>query len=88
MTFSFTGSIAEKYLLVVNAANIEKDWNWCVSNAERFGLEIGKDLVNASDSIAQLAVQGPLALKAMQKLTKAPVIDMEYYTFKRLNLQE
>jgi aminomethyltransferase len=72
----------EKFLLVVNAANTEKDWNWCVLNAEKFGLRAGKDLVNASDNIAQLAVQGPLALKAMQKLTKTPVEDMEYYTFK------
>jgi len=74
----------EKYLLVVNAANIEKDWKWCVLNAEKFGLITGKDLINASDDIAQLAVQGPLALKAMQKLTKTSVEDMEYYTFKVL----
>ncbi len=72
----------EKYLLVVNAANIEKDWNWCVKNAAKFGLVIGKDLINGSDGIAQLAVQGPLALKAMQKLTGSSVEDMEYYTFK------
>ena len=72
----------EKYLLVVNAANIEKDWNWCVKNAAKFGLVVGRDLVNASDSLAQLAVQGPLALKAMQKLTNIPVEEMEYYTFK------
>ncbi len=74
----------EKYLLVVNAANIEKDWNWCVSNAGKFGLTPGKDLVNVSDSIGQLAVQGPLALKAMQKLTNENIIDMEYYTFKEI----
>ena len=74
----------EKYLLVVNAANIDKDWNWCVSNAARFGLTTGKDLINASDSVAQLAVQGPLALAAMQKLTKATVTDMEYYTFREI----
>jgi aminomethyltransferase len=73
---------AEKYLLVVNAANTEKDWNWCVKNASRFGIVPGKDLVNASDDISQLAVQGPLALKAMQKLTGVSVEDMEYYTFK------
>jgi len=72
----------KKYLLVVNAANIEKDWNWCVKNAKRFGIEEGKDIINESDSIAQLAVQGPLALKAMQKLTKTVIEDMEYYTFK------
>jgi aminomethyltransferase len=74
----------EKYLLVVNAANIDKDWNWCVKNAEKFGLKAGKDLVNASDSIAQLAIQGPMALRAMQKLTGTTVTDMEYYTFKEL----
>ncbi len=72
----------EKYLLVVNAANIDKDWNWCVSKAAAFGIETGKDLVNISDHIAQLAVQGPLALKAMQKLTAEKVEDMEYYTFR------
>lgn len=72
----------EKYLLVVNAANIEKDWNWCVKNAAEFNIKAGKDLINASDDLAQLAVQGPLALKAMQKLTDSPVEGMEYYTFK------
>src|SRR5664279_4690801 len=72
----------EKYLLVVNAANIDKDWSWCVKNLEKFGMKEGKELVNASDGIAQLAVQGPWALKAMQKLTKTSVEDMEYYTFK------
>jgi aminomethyltransferase len=75
----------EKYLLVVNAANIEKDWDWCVQNGKKFGLATGKELVNDSDGIAQLAIQGPLALKAMQKLTSTPVEDMEYYTFKVLD---
>jgi aminomethyltransferase len=74
----------EKYLLVVNAANIEKDWNWCLLNAKKFGLEEGKEIINASDGIAQLAIQGPLALKAMQKLTTTIIEDMEYYTFKVL----
>lgn len=76
---------SEKYLLVVNAANVEKDWNWCVKNAGRFGLKVGKDLINISDDISQLAIQGPLALKAMQKLTGIRVEDMEYYTFKVLD---
>jgi aminomethyltransferase len=67
------------YLLVVNASNIEKDWNWCVKNNKA-----GATLYNASDEISQLAVQGPLALKAMQKLTETTVTDMEYYTFKKL----
>lgn len=75
----------ETYLLVINAANIEKDWNWLVEQGKKSGLEVGKELYNASDEIAQLAVQGPLALKAMQKLTNEPVEDMEYYTFKKLN---
>jgi aminomethyltransferase len=74
----------EKYLLVVNASNIEKDWDWCIKNAEQFGLEAGKNIINASGDIAQLAVQGPLALKTMQKLTETPVEDMEYYTFRIL----
>jgi aminomethyltransferase len=67
------------YLLVVNAANIDKDWAWC--NAHN---PMGAVLYNASDEISQLAVQGPLALKAMQKLTDTLVTDMEYYTFKKL----
>lgn len=74
----------DKYLLVVNASNIDKDFEWCSRHASGFGLVTGRDLINASDDIAQLAVQGPYALKAMQKLTSTPVEDMEYYTFKVL----
>ncbi len=69
----------EKYLLVVNASNIDKDWSHVVSNNS-----VKAKLTNASDDISQLAVQGPLALKAMQKLTTTNVVDMEYYTFKVL----
>lgn len=72
----------DKYLLVVNASNIEKDFDWCSQQALKFSLMPGRDLVNVSDDLAQLAVQGPYALKAMQKLTAAPVEEMEYYTFK------
>ncbi len=67
----------EKYLLVVNASNIDKDWEHVVSCND-----IGAEIRNASDEISQLAVQGPLALKAMQKLTDTTIEDMEYYTFK------
>lgn len=76
----------EKYLLVVNASNIDKDWAWCLQHAARFGISAGpgKDMNNASDGTAQLAVQGPLALKAMQKLASETITDMEYYTFKVL----
>ncbi|MDD3739640.1 MAG: glycine cleavage system aminomethyltransferase GcvT [Bacteroidales bacterium] len=73
------------YLLVVNAANIEKDWNWCVKYAKEMGLEIGVEFQNSSDDICQLAVQGPYALKAMQKLTSENVIDMEYYCCKQIS---
>jgi aminomethyltransferase len=76
----------EKYLLVVNASNTEKDWNWCCEKAIHFGLKPGKDLVNSSDEIAQLAVQGPLALEIMQKLTSASLKDMDNYTFKIIEL--
>jgi len=69
----------EKFLLVVNASNIEKDWNWCQKQNS-----MGADLENVSDATSQLAVQGPLALKAMQKLTTETIVDMEYYTFKEL----
>ena len=75
-----TYRISEKeYLLVVNASNIDKDWAW-LQKQNKFGVE----LHNASDEISQLAVQGPLALKAMQKLTAMPIENMEYYTFQYL----
>lgn len=76
---------AETYLMVVNAANIEKDWEWCSQYAKELGMEIGKDFYNASDEICQLAIQGPLALKAMQKLTETPIENMEYYTFDKID---
>ncbi len=77
----------EKFMLVVNASNIEKDYEWCARHAARFGLEPGRDLVNVSDNTAQLAVQGPLALKAMKKLTSVSVEDMEYYTFNVIDFE-
>ena len=66
----------EKYLLVVNAANIEKDWNWCVSHNEA-----GAELQNSSDNTAQLAVQGPKALATLQKLTDIDLSAIPYYHF-------
>ena len=73
----------QTYLLVVNAANIQKDWDHLAAIAPRFQITPGKELYNASDEICQLAVQGPLALKVMQKICDQPVEDMEYYTFKK-----
>ena len=67
----------EKYMLVVNAANIEKDWNWCVSHNT-----VGAELENSSDNIGQLAIQGPKAINTLQKLTDIVLADIPYYTFK------
>jgi len=66
----------EKYMLVVNAANIEKDWNWI--NAQN---TMGAELENTSDEISQLAVQGPYATRVLQKLTSIRLDEIEYYTF-------
>lgn len=74
----------ETYLLVINAANIDKDWNWVCEQGKKFDFTVGKEITNVSDETSQLAIQGPLALKAMQKLTDTTVTDMEYYTFKTL----
>ncbi len=66
----------QKYLLVVNASNIEKDWNWLLSqNTEKAELE------NASDKIAQIAVQGPETTKVLQNLTDINLSEIKYYTF-------
>ncbi len=76
----------QTYLLVVNAANIDKDWNHIVEQGKAFDLAPGKELYNASDEFAQLAIQGPNALKLVQKFISEPVEDMEYYTFKKTNV--
>jgi len=65
-----------KYLLVVNASNIEKDWNWCVANNTE-----GAELENASDWMDQLAVQGPKATELLQKLTTVDLSQIPYYGF-------
>lgn len=66
----------DKYMLVVNAANIEKDWNWCVAHNQ-----VGAELENSSDHIGQLAVQGPKALATLQKLTPVNLSEIPYYAF-------
>jgi aminomethyltransferase len=68
---------ATEYYLVVNASNIEKDWNW-ISQHNTFGVE----MTNMSDDLSLLAVQGPNAIKVIQKLTSVDLSSMEYYTFK------
>ena len=77
---------AGTYMLCVNAANIDKDWAHICAEGKAFGMEAGhgKELYNASDEICQLAVQGPLAMKIVQKMCAEPVEEMEYYTFKKM----
>lgn len=74
---------AETYMLCVNAANTEKDWQHILAEGAKLGMEAGhgKALYNASDEICQLAIQGPLAMKLVQKMCTIPVEQMEYYTF-------
>jgi aminomethyltransferase len=66
----------DQYMLVVNASNIEKDWNWLKQN-DTWGVE----MLDISNKTALLAVQGPLAAKALQKLTAFPLDTLAYYTF-------
>lgn len=66
----------EKYLLVVNAGNLDKDWEWCAGH-NTFGAE----LENASDRIGQLAIQGPKAQEVLQRLTPVDLSAVPYYTF-------
>ena len=65
------------YLLVINAANIDKDWAWIRENAVGFNVK----LANISDETAQLALQGPAAAAILAKLTDAPLASLKYYWF-------
>ena len=65
-----------EYYLVVNASNIEKDWNWiCAHNTD------GVEMENISAQVCLLAVQGPKAAETLQKLTDVGLAGMDYYTF-------
>jgi len=66
----------QSYMLVVNASNIEKDWNWI----QKFNTK-GVEMHNISDKTSLLAVQGPKAAEALQSLTEIDLASMEYYTF-------
>ncbi len=66
----------DQYMLVVNASNIEKDWNWLKQNDSW-----GVDMEDISERTALLAVQGPKAAAALQKLTDVNLAEMGYYTF-------
>ena len=67
----------QSYLLVVNASNIEKDWNW-INNNNSFGATIK----NISDEYSLLAIQGPKATLAMQSLTNINLKSIKFYNFK------
>ncbi|MGB0862513.1 MAG: glycine cleavage system aminomethyltransferase GcvT [Saprospiraceae bacterium] len=66
----------QAYMLVVNASNIEKDWNW-IKSLNTFDTQ----LINISDQTGLLAVQGPKTVEALQSLTDVNLADMKYYTF-------
>ena len=66
----------DHYFLVVNASNIEKDWNWISSHND-----LGVEMNNLSDEYSLLAIQGPKAAEAMQTLTSIDLSNMVYYTF-------
>lgn len=66
----------EQYLLVVNASNIEKDWNWISSKNDA-----GAIMRNISDDYSLLAIQGPMAMEAMQQLTSIDLAAIKYYHF-------
>ncbi|WP_147676891.1 glycine cleavage system aminomethyltransferase GcvT [Algibacter pacificus] len=66
----------ETYLLVVNASNIEKDWNWILSKND-----VGAEMKNLSEDYSLLAIQGPKAIEAMQSLTSHDLAAIKFYNF-------
>lgn len=66
----------EKYLLVVNASNIEKDWKW----VQKHNVDFGAVVEDQSEETALLAIQGPKAIEAMQQLTSSPLTELPYYS--------
>jgi aminomethyltransferase len=66
------------YMLVVNASNIEKDWNWISKHNSK-----NVEMHNISDKTSLLAVQGPKAILALQKLTDINLSEIPYYAFKK-----
>jgi aminomethyltransferase len=66
----------DQYLLVVNASNIEKDWNWISSHNSK-----NVEMRNLSDEYSLLAIQGPKAVEAMQSLTSVDLAAIKYYHF-------
>ena len=71
------------YMLVVNASNIEKDWNWVQSFNTPLSVGQGGavEMHNISDKTCLLAIQGPNATKILQPLTEPDILNLKYYTF-------
>src|SRR6476469_1289298 len=66
------------YMLVVNASNIEKDWNWLTTHNKNMA-----EMHNISEETCLLAIQGPNATKILQPLTDMDILNLKYYTFKK-----
>lgn len=66
----------DKYMLVVNASNIDKDWGWIASQND-----MGAAMENISDKMSLFAVQGPKATEALQSLTDVDLTGIQFYTF-------
>ena len=69
----------EKYMLVVNASNIEKDWNWISKHNDN------AEMKNISDDMSLLAIQGPKAISLLQELTNENLNEISFYHFKTMN---
>lgn len=72
----------EKYMLVVNASNIDKDYNWIFENKSGYNIAVK----NISNEVSELALQGPKAQEILQKTTEYNLDDMKYYHFDKINL--
>lgn len=74
----------DDFFLVINAANIDKDWEWMRRQAAGFDI----DLRNESDSYGQIAVQGPKAEEVVEQVLGLPCAELTFYTSKRINSEE
>lgn len=73
----------KEFFLVVNAANIAKDYDWMIENSKGYNIEI----INQSDYYGEVAVQGPKAFEVIEKYIGIQVNDLEFYTFKELSYE-
>lgn len=68
----------DHFMLVVNASNLEKDFQWLQSHIEK-----GVEMINRSDEVTLLAIQGPNAIELVAQLTEVKINDMQYYSFRQ-----